>query len=307
MIVGIDTSCYTTSLAAIDDTGKIFFDSRILLRVKPGEKGLRQSTAVFQHLQNLPALFDQRFAGISVRAVAATVYPRPVPGSYLPVFRVGASFGETMAKLLGVPLIKTSHQEGHIRAGLYLENNLDREILAWHISGGTTELLLVKPEKHGYLIQKVGGTSDLQAGQLVDRVGVALGLDFPAGPALEKMALLSDHRSALPVVTQDLTISFSGPASAAERKIRAGAASQELAREVFNCLGQSLLQVTKRAVRKFETETVLLVGGVASSQIIRETLYDEGQRTGIQFKFGPKELSSDNAVGVGLIGYDFLS
>jgi N6-L-threonylcarbamoyladenine synthase len=309
MIVGIDTSCYTTSLAIINESGQVFLDSRILLQVQPGEKGLRQSTAVFQHLQNLPKLIDQSFSGISVAAVAASVYPRPMPNSYLPVFKVGASFGETLSKLLGVPFIATSHQEGHIRAGFDSNYGFkDQDFLAWHISGGTTELLLVKPKKSGYSIEIAGGTSDLQVGQFVDRVGVALGLNFPAGPYLEKMALEArSYSQSLPVVTKGLTISFSGPATAALKLIDSGIDGPDLARGVFRCIGKSLLQVTTRAVNDYHINRVMLVGGVASNQIIRDYLVNEGSGLDVKYAFARKELSSDNAVGVGLIGYDSLN
>jgi N6-L-threonylcarbamoyladenine synthase len=307
MLVGIDTSCYTTSLAVIDPaTGNIIHDLRRLLQVKPGQRGLRQSEAVFQHLQNLPELMDESFGGVPVTALVASTVPRPVPGSYLPVFKTGSSFGMTLAKLLGVPFLETSHQEGHIRAGLVGQTDVNKTFLAWHISGGTTELLLVHSKETGFQIEKIGGSSDLQVGQFVDRVGVALGSPFPAGPNLEKMALLSETDESLPVVTQGLTTSFSGPDSAAERLIKSGINGNDLARQVFNCITRSLLRVTLLATKEFETHQVLMVGGVASNQIIRQNLQNEGLKSGIDFRFGRSELSSDNAVGVGFIGYDSL-
>ncbi len=308
MLVGIDTSCYTTSLAVIDPaTGSIIHDLRRLLQVKLGQRGLRQSEAVFQHLQNLPGLMDNTFTGITITAVAASTVPRPTPGSYLPVFKTGASFGMTIAKILGVPFFETSHQEGHIRAGLVGQTKANQTFLVWHISGGTTELLRVHSKETGYQIQKIGGSSDLQVGQFVDRVGVALGSPFPAGPNLEKMALLSDTDESLPVVIQGLTTSFSGPDSAAERLIKSGMNGNDLARQVFNCITQSLLKVTLKATKEYKTYQVLLVGGVASNQIVRQNLIDEGLKFGIEFLFARSELSSDNAVGVGLIGYDSLN
>ena len=313
MILGIDTSCYTTSIAGISENGDLCLDNRILLQVKPGEKGLRQSAAVFQHLQNFPLMLEG-LSTASFQAIVASVNPRPVPGSYLPVFKVGASFGEAAAKLLKIPFITTSHQEGHIRAGLFGKPTFsnDQPFLVWHLSGGTTELLLVRmvltPSgcSGGYQIEKIGGTSDLPAGQFIDRVGVGLGLGFPAGPALEKLALSSASEKSLPVAYQALTVSFSGPAAAAQRAINSGGYGPELARQVFNCISKSLLQVTLLAVRQYKIASVLMVGGVASSRIISEKLAAEGDKFGIRFEFGRKELASDNAVGVGLIGYDRL-
>lgn len=304
MIIGIDTSCYTTSLSIINDDGLIYKDLRLLLEVKPGEKGLRQSEAIFQHISNLPRLFEGFQEQVKISAVAASCFPRPVDGSYLPVFKVGAAFGESIAKLFGVPFFPTSHQEGHIRAGLYEQQQPEAAFLAWHISGGTTELLLVTPGKGGYRIEKIGGTSDLQVGQFVDRVGVALGAPFPAGPYLEKLATGSeDVKKSLPVVTNEFTLSFSGPESAAQRLV-GKIPDQELARQVINCIWKSLFEVTALAVKQFGINKVLLVGGVASNQLIRQALTESGNRNQINFLFANPKLSSDNAVGVGLIGSD---
>jgi N6-L-threonylcarbamoyladenine synthase len=305
VIIGIDTSCYTTSLAVVDSAGRIDLDSRKLLRVEPGAKGLRQSDAVFQHVQNLPQLlpFDAKIKPIA--AVIASVIPRPVGRSYLPVFNVGASFGETLAKMVGVPFWRTSHQEGHIRAGLYQQAAPDGPFLAWHISGGTSELLHVTPEDSGYTIKKIGGSTDLHVGQFVDRIGVALGAPFPAGPYLEELALRSDRvKSGLPVAVKGLQISFSGPASAAERMIAKGGSGPEIAWQVFISIGRSLWKVTLEAVREYQIPRVLLVGGVASNSIIRQELLREGEKAGVTFIFAPPNLSSDNAAGVGLIGWD---
>lgn len=331
MILGLDTSCYTSSLAIISETGAIDYERRILLSVQPGEKGLQQSAAVFQHLQNLPQLLAG-YSASKISIVAAAIRPRPVSGSYLPVFKVGASFGEMVARILGAQFIATSHQEGHIRAGLFEGSELESPymatpsiaalsmampMLAWHISGGTTELLQVAPAVDlGFQILKIGGSSDLQIGQFIDRVGVALGTGFPAGPALEKLALGSASSKTFPMASQGLQLSFSGPETAAQKEIDALKRSQDgrvspeaaadIARRVFNCVCRSLLKVTLQAVAEYKINRVLLVGGVASSQIIREFFRAEGDSLGIRFHFGPKELSSDNAVGVGLIGYDYL-
>lgn len=302
MIMGIDTSCYTTSIALIGVDGEIKSDCRQVLQVKPGERGLQQSAAIFQHLGNIPRLLESCRIS-SLVAVTASSVPRPVAGSYLPVFKVAASFGESIARLANVPFIETSHQEGHIRAGLYGQAPSDAPFLAWHISGGTTELLYVTPKEVGFGIEKIGGSSDLHAGQFVDRVGVALGTPFPAGPHLEKIAMTSSTSQSLPVVTDGLTLSFSGPESAAQRLV-GSVPSADLARQVFHCIGRSLLGVTLKAAEQYRVDRVLMVGGVASNCLIKEYLVENGSKRGIRFVFAKPELASDNAVGVGLIGYD---
>mgnify|MGYP001467762625 CR=1 FL=1 len=306
MIVGIDTSCYTTSVAIIGAGGVLLNEHRLMLQVKPGERGLRQSEAVFQHIQNLPHITGQLQAAVPIRAIAASVRPRPVDGSYLPVFKVGASMGESLAHLLGVPFIATSHQEGHIRAGFFDQEVPEGNFLAWHLSGGTTELLFVKATAEGFNIEKVGGSSDLQVGQFVDRIGVALGARFPAGAFLERVADQSESSESLPVVTEDLTISFSGPESAGRRLLSLGISSQELARRVFNCISQSLINVTLEAVKRFQVDLVLFTGGVAANGLIRTALLQEKRLQEVKLLFAPKGLSGDNGVGVGLIGWDLL-
>ncbi len=306
MIIGIDTSCYTTSVALINDDGTVLDQNRLMLRVKPGERGLRQSEAVFQHLQNLPRLVEGLKITGSVKAVAASTRPRPVPGSYLPVFKVGAAMGGTLAHIVGALFFETSHQEGHLRAGLCNRETPEEAFLAWHLSGGTTELLLAKAFAGGFNIEKVGGSSDLQVGQFVDRIGVALGAGFPAGAFLEELARQSDSIESLPVVTKDLTISFSGPDSAGKRLIDSGINSPELARRVFNCISKALTKVTLEAAERFKVKTVLFAGGVASNELIRTALLKETPLDGVELIFAPKELSGDNAVGVGLLGSDLL-
>lgn len=308
MIIGIDTSCYTTSIAITRDH-KLIYERRLLLKVKPGTCGLRQSEAVFQHVRNLPLLLNEFRGELTVSAVAVSDRPRPVAGSYLPVFQVGSSYGEFYARMMGVPFIKTSHQEGHLRAVLLDQPEwltTGQAFLAWHISGGTTELLKVLPLPSGFAIEKIGGSSDLQVGQFIDRIGVLLGTSFPAGPELETLALRAPRHKKLAAVTKGLTVSFSGPLSAAERLAAKGEEPSELAWQVFSCVAQSFLKVTIQAVSDLGIRRVLLVGGVASNKIIRDDLLNNGIAAEVEFRFGPPELSSDNAVGVSLIGDDFL-
>jgi N6-L-threonylcarbamoyladenine synthase len=241
-----------------------------------------------------------------IRAVAASIKPRPVDGSYLPVFKVGSSMGETLAHLLGVPFIATSHQEGHLRAGLYNQTLPEGSFLAWHLSGGTTELLLAKATGSGFSIEKIGGSSDLQVGQFVDRIGVALGAGFPAGVFLEGLAKRSDSTESLPVMTKGLTLSFSGPESAGRRLLDSGISPQELAGRVFNCISKALIKVTLEAVKQFQINLVLFAGGVAANELIRTKLLQEDSLGEVKLIFAPKELSGDNAVGVGLLGWDAL-
>ncbi|ABZ82906.1 o-sialoglycoprotein endopeptidase, putative [Heliomicrobium modesticaldum Ice1] len=213
-VLGIDTSCYTTSVAFASLDGRLLAQKRQLLPVKPGERGLRQGDAFFLHGRQLPHVMEALFAdlrcsgeakagreGLRVEAVAASTRPRPEEGAYLPVFLAGEAVGRSVAAAQGVPFFATTHQEGHIMAGIasledreQAEALLKKGFLSVHLSGGTTELLRVRFDGASavFSIEKLGATTDLHAGQLVDRVGVALGLPFPAGPHLEALAAQCD-------------------------------------------------------------------------------------------------------------------
>ena len=192
-VLGLDTSNYTTSAALFD--GQEGVNRSRLLEVRPGELGLRQSDALFQHIKRLPELLrglsEEGRPNGPLRAVGASTRPRNVEGSYMPCFLAGASQGRGLAAVLGVPFFSWSHQEGHLAAAAWSAGRmglLDRPFLAWHLSGGTTELLLVWPEGTGLRTEIIGGSSDLSAGQLIDRTGVLLELPFPAGKALDELS-----------------------------------------------------------------------------------------------------------------------
>ena len=195
IILGIDTSNYTTSVALMYDDGELIANIKRPLPVKPGERGLRQSDAVFAHVKNIPSAMDEArayLAGRAVSAVGVSARPRNLEGSYMPCFLSGVAVAEGISSTLGVPIYKFSHQCGHIMAALYSsgkEELMSGRFAAFHVSGGTTELLLVRPDERGFYAEKVGGTRDLNAGQIIDRIGVFLGMPFPAGPYVEQAAL----------------------------------------------------------------------------------------------------------------------
>jgi N6-L-threonylcarbamoyladenine synthase len=165
-----------------------------MLSVPLGGRGLQQSQALFQHVRNLPPLMKEMLGGIDraeVRAVGVSVTPTGNEGSYMPVFLAGRLAAASAASALGATLHETTHQAGHVRAAMYGQEERFTEgaFLAMHLSGGTTDLLKVS-YREGIIgsIERIGGCGDLHAGQLVDRVGVALGLTFPSGPQFEELA-----------------------------------------------------------------------------------------------------------------------
>lgn len=306
LVLGIDTSNYTTSLALIDTEGNLLSDARKLLPVEKGRLGLRQSDALFQHIKILPILTKEllnKAGDYQIVAVSGATKPRPLEKSYMPVFLAASSYGETLSQLLKVPFFAYSHQEGHIEAGLWsLKLQFQQPFLTFHLSGGTTELLLVNPDKDGYHIDIIGGTKDISAGQLIDRIGVKLDLPFPAGPHLEALANLckaSNHKA--PFSTDGSYISYSGPETYFNRLIEKGAAAEEVAYAVFQCIGESLAASIYNSLKSCSCEDLLFVGGVASNLNIR-SLLETRLNHKIRLHFALPKLCSDNAVGISSLG-----
>lgn len=309
-VVGIDTSCYTTSLALVTPEG-VQVDRRILLEVPSGKFGLQQSRAVFQHIKNLPRLLEE--TGIKhdlrkIEAVAASTRPRPVKGSYMPVFTVSNAFGKFLAASLQIPLVKTSHQEGHLMAGIWSSGfNYSHNFLAVHLSGGTSEVLKVSLDKSGavFCVEIIGATQDLHAGQFIDRIGVLLGLPFPAGPELERIACEDAAEGLyLPSAVKKYTFSFSGPETHARRLYAKGVSKAAVAAVVQRCVATTVEKVLRLAVKETRLSDILLVGGVTANKYLRKRLRKrlEHPAVGAKLHFSEPGLSGDNAVGVALIG-----
>ena len=327
-ILGIDTSNYKTSIAVVDREKHIICDLRRFLTVKQGERGLRQSDALFQHLQNLPELMEEmrrEFDG-SIDAVACSDRPRPVEGSYMPVFLAGSGFAKAAAAALQVPLVSFSHQEGHMEAIRAYSTLQDMpRFLACHFSGGTCEVLDVSEtdpaEKTAYRIEIIGGTKDISFGQVLDRTGVALGMEFPAGQQLDQMAenfsLTDPDRLAeateacrlTPVKVKDGWLNLSGLDTQARTRIdRLGLTDGDdllscaLAAELFKKISKAASDMIIQCAKQSGQDHVLLAGGVASSHYLRRSMTEQLQSKGITAVFGDGCLSQDNAVGTALLG-----
>ena len=305
--LGFDTSNYRTSAAAVTAEGEILFNARKLLPVAPGERGLRQNEAVFLHVKQMREILPglrEALRGVKVAAVTASSRPRSREDSYMPVFQVGDTIACSIAAAMDVPSFLTDHQQGHIAAaahGTALEGA--ERFLALHLSGGTTELLLRERNS----LTELGGTLDLQAGQLVDRAGVAMGMRFPAGPELEVLARRgrAEGRLGCSMAEGDLKCHFSG----AETRIRQWIAEdalprEDIAREVYDLLARTIARMLKAGQARTGVSDALIAGGVAASELFREELARRCAGRGLPLKlvFGDPELCGDNAVGVALIG-----
>ena len=318
--LGFDTSNYTTSVAAFD--GAAGDNVSRLLSVKAGELGLRQSEALFSHVKRLPELSDRLFAHLDpsrIRAVGVSTRPRAVEGSYMPCFLAGESQARVLAAALHVPVFTFSHQQGHIAAVLWSAGRLDllgSEFLAWHLSGGTTELLHVRTTPAGEIdCEKIGGTTDISAGQLIDRTGQLLGLDFPAGKTLDALAeqgmeirdqesgfkdpssaaALSDapwDKLFFRVKVDGTSFSLSGVQNQVEAFRKKGATEAETAYFALRSVVEAVKKATKNA-RKERNLPVLFSGGVASNSMLRRMMPGA--------IFGAPQYSTDNAMGVAVL------
>ncbi len=324
-ILGIDTSNYTTSVAITDEDENVLADERKLLPVKKGERGLRQQEALFRHLQALPGLLEKAFGKPELKdggtdrlkAVAVSTRPRPVEGSYMPCFLAGESTASSVAAVKGIPLYRFSHQEGHIAA--VTERGMG-EFLCWHLSGGTCELLRVRdlfPASSsggagvktghdagydaGYDIEIIGKTRDISFGQLLDRVGVKAGIDFPAGSRLDRLAYAGRPVGIIsPVKPDGLEFNVSGMETQALRAVEAAggdaASLADLSAELFERISGVLTVITRRAKETTGIKKTVFCGGVADSSYIQQRLKESLE----DIVFG--EPSSDNAVGTAKLG-----
>lgn len=303
VFLGIDTSNYTTSLALLTEEGELLANIKRPLPVRPGEVGLRQSDAVFAHVKNLPSAFAEAepfLRGHTLAAVGVSTRPRNQEGSYMPCFLSGISAASAVAATTGVPRFSFSHQCGHIMAALYSAGHTelaDGEFCAVHVSGGTTEVLRVRGTESGFSAQIVGGSRDLHAGQVIDRVGVKLGLPFPAGPHMEKLALGYTGRIPKKKPSVDGTfLHLSGLENLADKLYAQTNDPAQVAAFVLRYIADALDTVHRAYRETYGSMPTVFAGGVMSCSLIRDRLIKPGETF-----FAAPALSADNAVGIAVL------
>ena len=300
-VIGFDTSNYTTSIAFFDGVGGL--NCSKLLPVKAGELGLRQSDAVFHHTKSLPELSDRLFSDVDiskVTAVGVSTRPRAVEGSYMPCFLVGYSHAKLLADALKVPLIQCSHQQGHVAASLWSAGRLelmDQPHLAWHLSGGTTELLLVEPEGRNVCCSRIGGTTDISAGQLIDRTGQLLGLPFPSGKHLDQLSRSAQKKDVFKVKCSGMEFSMSGLQNKVQQYFAVCDDPVETAAFALRCVVNGVWQATVQAQKAYPGLPVVFSGGVASNSLLRQLTEP------LNPVFSQPQYSTDNAMGVAVIAH----
>ena len=296
--LGIDTSNYTTSCAVFRAGGVV--QQKRLLPVPQGQVGLRQSDAVFSHIKALGELIEKLRTEESgpISAIGVSSRPRDVEGSYMPCFLSGVTAARTAAAAMGVNIHYFSHQAGHVAAALFGSGRLDlvdKSFTAFHLSGGTTECLWVKslPDAD---IELISHTNDLNAGQIVDRVGHILGLDFPAGPALEKLAAESARKFKIKPSFNGDNPCLSGIENQCAAMLKRNEPHEDIALFALKSIEAALIKMADNAKEKTGCRNMVFAGGVMSNAIIRAEI--EKRFDGI---FSPPQFSSDNAAGIAVL------
>ena len=300
-VIGIDTSNYTTSIACFDGIGGE--NCSKLLPVKQGELGLRQSDAVFAHTKSLPELSGRLFShvhGEPITAVGVSTRPRAVEGSYMPCFMVGYSHAKMLSDAWKVPLVEVSHQQGHVAASLWSAGHMElmeEPHLAWHLSGGTTELLLVEPEGRNVKCTKIGGTTDISAGQLIDRTGQLLNLPFPSGKHLDALSKEGTMKETFKVKCANMEFSLSGVQNKVQQFHAAHGNDTETAAYALRCVAGAVYHATEQALKAYPGLRVVFSGGVASNSLLRQVIAP------LNPVFSQPQFSTDNAMGVAVLAH----
>jgi len=302
--VGFDTSNYTTSAAVCSLDGEVIANIKAPLPVKDGACGLRQSDAVFAHIKNIPAVTAQLREAIAphrVLAVGCSARPRDAQDSYMPCFLSGVAAAHSFASALGVPLYDFSHQSGHVMAAIYSagvsSEMMQQRFAAFHVSGGTTEMLLIDPRKDGFDVELVGGTEDLNAGQAIDRIGVMMGLSFPCGKEIERLA--EENERKLPrsrVSVREGRCNLSGLQNIAERLWAETADPAAVSAYTLAFIGDTLCEMTRQLDASFGELPIIYAGGVMSNLYLQKRLAERRNTY-----FALPQYSADNAAGVSLL------
>ena len=302
LTLGIDTSNYTTSACIYDSVSGKVVQKKLLLPVKKGEKGLRQSDAVFHHTARLYPLIKELFdeVGGGIDAIGVSEKPRDAQGSYMPCFLVGVNTANCIGAAMRKPVYGFSHQSGHIMAALYSCGKtelINKQFIAFHVSGGTSEMLLVSPDcERTFNVEIIGETLDLNCGQAVDRAGVMMGLSFPCGKELEALALKSNERYNPKVCVSAGNCSLSGLENQCRKMLDNGESHENVARYCIDFIAKTVEKMTEYAISEYGNLPFVYAGGVMSNSIIRERIQSK-----FNSDFAKPEFSCDNAAGIAVL------
>ncbi len=297
--LGIDTSNYTCSACVLDSYSGEVYQAKLPIPVKRGKRGVRQSDAVFHHTMLLPRVMEQ-LGDIchDVSVIGVSDRPSCRENSYMPCFMVGLSTAKSLSIVNDIPYFATTHQTGHILAAMYSCKKLgwlsdNKRFLAFHVSGGTTDMLLCDCGGENVIdIRRIGGSMDLKAGQAIDRCGVMLGLDFPCGAQLERLANRCDEKIKIKPSVKELDCSLSGIENKCRQLFKSGTDKEYIATYCIKSVEAAICVLTQNAIDKYGSLPIIYAGGVMSNKIIAKSISER-----FDAHFASPEFSCDNAVG----------
>lgn len=300
--VGIDTSAYTTSIAIIDSDFNVLKNLKYMLKVENGKKGLRQQEAVFQHIMNLSRYIEEAFSDIDnslIETISCSNKPRNLEDSYMPVFLVSELIAKTMGSMLNITPSYFSHQEGHLGVVVdHLDKMKIEKFIGLHFSGGTSEILEIEMKNFKFDIKIIGGTLDISFGKFIDRIGVALGFDFPAGKYIEGLNASNQTILKQPISVKEGWFNLSGAETYLLNEIDRGVAKEEIACATEQIMEKTLLRALENIIED-KKQYIIFTGGVASNTRLRRSLL---AKYGEYVIIPEKSLCTDNAVGLAKLG-----
>ena len=308
LVLGVESSCDETSVAIYD--GKKMLSNVVLSQIDIHKEfgGVVPEVASRHHVRNVSIVFKEALELAGVKAndidlVAVTEGPGLI-GSLL----VGITAAKTFAMMYDIPIIGVNHLAGHIYAN-QIEGEMKFPLLALLVSGGNTELILMKDH---FDFNIIGQTLDDAVGEAYDKVARVCGLPYPGGPNVDRLAHLGSDVYKLPRVMKnnnDYNFSFSGLKSAVINLVHN---NQQRGEETdFNNLCASfqasvvetLVYKTKKAAEEFKVAQVIIAGGVSANKALREAIVNEFKDTNVEVSIPPFKYCTDNAAMIACCGY----
>jgi len=282
-VLGIESTAHTFGIGIVDENYNILEDRRVAYKPK---EGIVPMEAAEFHIKNI----DKLTKGIDfseIDLIGVTNGP-----GLPPCLRVGIEFSKKLSEKLKKPLIGVNHCQAHIEIGKILCCTKNPIVL--YVSGGNTQVIYYN---QGYKI--LGETQDIGLGNALDKLGRVVGLEFPAGPKIEKLAKKGKF-IILPYSVKGMDLNFSGILSEAIRKINKGINVEDILFSFQEICFSMLAEVCERAMAATEINELLVVGGVAQNKRLQEILRIMCIERGAKFYAVPKEYSSDNGVMIAM-------
>lgn len=305
IIVGIETSCDETAIAVLKD-GKELLSNVVSSQIDIHKEfgGVVPEIASRHHTKNISYVLDEALekANISLRdidAIAVTVGPGLV-GALL----VGVSYAKALAYSLNIPLVPVHHIEGHIAAGYLTNKDLKPPFISLVVSGGHSHIILVEEDTKFKIL---GKTRDDAVGEAFDKVARVIGLGYPGGPKVSKLAEEGEDTYHLPTTKFDnYDYSFSGIKTAVlniANKERENLRKADMCKSFENNVADVLTENCIKAMKEHNIQTVCLAGGVAANRRIRELLREKAEKEGFKAYVPELEYCTDNGAMIAMAGY----